>query len=611
MPQKNSPSLEVKYGWTYGESGWNTGMDENLLKFSFIIPSNFTGFVNSLPSSPSPSTLNCYILNSDKRLYYFVDGSWYSTPIPENYVLHNISTGDDYQYLSGNFVKIDTASQLNTKLGSFATKEELNGLDDDLRDYVDSQISSIPRDGVSFLSTIADLRTTNKTGTVIIGENNLYTSETSTEAENLPFIVVSNNGTRWRLYTKKIIDASLFGASPSLSVDNTPVIQKAIDYCLSFTPAKSLLISERYRIQSTLMVDNPVDASSGEFYIRGVNGGGFYVDSPITLFSSRLPYQAFGNLKAPSSEYLHFDKIRFESSDRAINAYVVSDKFLRLTFESCQWRNIKCLASADYIQSWAFIGKNLMRRHQGIFLQATYGYDINIQDVNFEISGSGFIFSQFVNVIRMSGLYENSDGPFFRGGANTGSFEKLYFEHNASPDIEITGGGTLRISSHHALDNAQATPSNDFWPIVLGAFVDGVMIDGCTSNGNICNNTAAPAFSVKRGVNNAGNLEFRSNPLVDSALSAAGTNQSTATPITREFTLISAGSAGNGVRLPSANSKARYSALTIQNRTAATITVYPASGERITGNGANAGVPVTSGATIRFIYQNGDAWAQI
>ena len=33
MTQQTSPFLDVKYGWNYGESGWNTGMDENLVKF--------------------------------------------------------------------------------------------------------------------------------------------------------------------------------------------------------------------------------------------------------------------------------------------------------------------------------------------------------------------------------------------------------------------------------------------------------------------------------------------------------------------------------------------------------------------------------------------------
>ncbi|MBB3017721.1 hypothetical protein FHR70_000761 [Microvirga lupini] len=433
--------------------------------------------------------------------------------------------------------------------------------------------------------------------------------EDDSSAESFPYLVVSNDGKRWKWEVPSVITARMFGAVPGISADNTAAIQKAIDYCLSFTPAKSLVISERYRIAATLMVDNPVDASAGEFYLIGVNGGGFYVNTAITLFSSRLPYGSFGALKSPSSEYLHFDKIRFEASDRALNAYVVSDKFLRLTFESCQWRNIKCLQSADYIQSWAFTGKNLMRRHQGIFLNATYGYDVNIQDVNFEISGSGFIFDQFVNVIRMSGLYENSDGPFFRGGANTGTFEKLYFEMNGSPELDITGGATIRISAHFHLDQSQVIPANDHWPIVLGQYVDAVTIDGCTSNGNICNNSAAPAFSVRRGTNTAGHLEFRTNPLVDTTMAAAGTNQATATPITREYCLVLSGGAGNGVRLPSADTKARYSPITVQNRTASTITVYPAPNERILGNGTNAGMPLTSGATARFVWQNGDAWA--
>jgi len=36
MSQQQAPWLETAYGWAYGENGWNTGMDSNLLKFSVL-----------------------------------------------------------------------------------------------------------------------------------------------------------------------------------------------------------------------------------------------------------------------------------------------------------------------------------------------------------------------------------------------------------------------------------------------------------------------------------------------------------------------------------------------------------------------------------------------
>ena len=66
MPQQQSPFLEGKYGWSFGEGGWNTGMDENLLKFSFMFDRNVDAIVGSLPAAVNGQA---YFLTSDNRLY--------------------------------------------------------------------------------------------------------------------------------------------------------------------------------------------------------------------------------------------------------------------------------------------------------------------------------------------------------------------------------------------------------------------------------------------------------------------------------------------------------------------------------------------------------------
>lgn len=90
MPQKSSPFIEAKWGWNYGESNWNTGMDENLLKFSFLFDGNIDAQVDSLPAATNGKA---YYLNSDSRVYYAVDGTYYSTPIPKWFVLTIKDTG--------------------------------------------------------------------------------------------------------------------------------------------------------------------------------------------------------------------------------------------------------------------------------------------------------------------------------------------------------------------------------------------------------------------------------------------------------------------------------------------------------------------------------------
>lgn len=35
MSSVTESNLGLNYGWAYGESGWNTGMDDNLVKLGF------------------------------------------------------------------------------------------------------------------------------------------------------------------------------------------------------------------------------------------------------------------------------------------------------------------------------------------------------------------------------------------------------------------------------------------------------------------------------------------------------------------------------------------------------------------------------------------------
>jgi len=46
MTQQQSPWVEGAYGWSFGEGGWNVGMDSNLLKFSFLFDANLSSLSN-------------------------------------------------------------------------------------------------------------------------------------------------------------------------------------------------------------------------------------------------------------------------------------------------------------------------------------------------------------------------------------------------------------------------------------------------------------------------------------------------------------------------------------------------------------------------------------
>lgn len=142
MPQKTSPFIEGKYGWNLGESGWNGGMDENLVKFSYLFDRNIDQIVSSLPPEVNGKA---YFNTTDNRIYYVVDGTYSSTPTPKWFELKLRTTGETYQYNGSSLVAVQSTSEL---------EQELN----DRIDTTDSNVSQVASD-------LSDLDTALKDGT--------------------------------------------------------------------------------------------------------------------------------------------------------------------------------------------------------------------------------------------------------------------------------------------------------------------------------------------------------------------------------------------------------------------------------------------------------------
>lgn len=94
---------------------------------------------------------------------------------------------------------------------------------------------------------------------------------------------------------------------------------------------------------------------------------------------------------------------------------------------------------------------------------------------------------------------------------------------------------------------------------------------------------------------------------VSNAVSAAGTNQATATPLTAAVNNVSTVGAGTGVNLP-ASAAGRQ--IVVQNNGANALTVYPAQGASDTVNGlaATVGVKLVVGAIATFNATAAGAW---
>lgn len=118
MAQQTSPFIEGKYGWSFGESGWNGGMDENLLKFSYLFDKNVDGVVSSLPL---PSNGKAYFLTTDNRLYYVVNGTYSSSPCPMWFVFNDRTTGNTYQFNGTTAVQVQNSNQLEGRITDLET----------------------------------------------------------------------------------------------------------------------------------------------------------------------------------------------------------------------------------------------------------------------------------------------------------------------------------------------------------------------------------------------------------------------------------------------------------------------------------------------------------
>ena len=161
MPQQQSPWLEGAYGWDFGEGGWNTGMDSNLLKFSFMFDGNVDGVVATLP----PVTNGvAYFNTTDNRFYFGVGSIWYSSPCPKSFIFKIKSNGHFWQFNGTTASKIDNPSEIDSRLDAveltlsslgtaafqnvedFATQAELDIVEAQGQSYTDNQVDVLRQD---------------------------------------------------------------------------------------------------------------------------------------------------------------------------------------------------------------------------------------------------------------------------------------------------------------------------------------------------------------------------------------------------------------------------------------------------------------------------------
>jgi hypothetical protein len=149
MASELSPFVEANYGWPYGSAGWNTEMDANLVKFSYLHDRNIDAIVASLPAIADGTA---YFNTADNRLYFDAEGVRYSSPTPKWFEVTLRASGEVYQFdgsaltLKMNLSELATAinndpayhTTVDTALG---TKVDTTDFDDAV-DIIDASIAT-------------------------------------------------------------------------------------------------------------------------------------------------------------------------------------------------------------------------------------------------------------------------------------------------------------------------------------------------------------------------------------------------------------------------------------------------------------------------------------
>lgn len=324
---QTSPFVGAKFGWPYGSSGWNTEMDENLVKFSFLFDRNIDAIVGSLPAILDGKA---YFYTTDNRLYFDVGGQRYSTPTPKWFIVTVKSTGTPYQFngstLSTTLVDMVTSvagrsgavvlTPADVSLGNVNNTSDANkpvssaqqtalDLKTNISDLASSGdvskgVAMIGR-AAQLVSSVASLRLLSKTspssyaitsGYYTQGDGGggtfYYDSSDTTSADNGGSIIVAADGGRWKLLHNNTLVAEQFGAKGNGVTADAAYINNM----LLAGAGKSLVLTsgKTYLLEVPLLIrSNTVLTAVGATMIRGSSADNMirnYSDGSVGVYGA-------------------------------------------------------------------------------------------------------------------------------------------------------------------------------------------------------------------------------------------------------------------------------------------------------------------------------------
>lgn len=261
--------------------------------------------------------------------------------------------------------------------------------------------------------------------------------------------------TSYAMIDGSAIDVKSYGAVGDGVADDTTAVQAAIDAAIASNPVRSVLVNGLCRITAPLKIDRLIDTRIDNiwFLVFSNTGGGFYVDSAITILDTNFNYSS-----GPKTSQIMFQNLIFEADSATTAAYVMSAGYLRTAFSGCSFQKIKFFAGTVAPQ-WSqsiYLDKCVAREWQGTWFEnLTETYDLKVSQTMIEASSPalGSLGSPAFNIGTANGCAFTDnviEGLYGFGikykGANGLQISGNYFEGNYGPEID----GTESDATHFA-----------------------------------------------------------------------------------------------------------------------------------------------------------------
>jgi hypothetical protein len=250
-------------------------------------------------------------------------------------------------------------------------------------------------------------------------------------------ITLSDNTTVvWYEIAENAPRPQMFGAKGDATTDDKTAIQNTINYCLSFTKPKPMMLTALHFVSASLIVNRAIggSAAASDFNIIGLGSGAGFTANAITIIDSDIT-----TTDTPVSCNLAFQFVTFIGGGDA-NTIAVSWKYVRVNFESCRFNIIRCVQAPLYLQSWRWHHCSALS-WPGLFCSClvTY-YDCHWDNNTFESGGDGIksFNGGFDGSSITNNLFENSGQFFFQNTGLGTTITGNYTEGNSKQDYVLS-----------------------------------------------------------------------------------------------------------------------------------------------------------------------------